>query len=816
MSNSKNRSWQKTARLALTILVLITAGCDSTSTPSSNSEANKKRPSAEKKNKKPLEIEPLLPLLAQEPPPPVEGEKNAASPPLLVKPGHWTTTVQQMKSNYDDFVGQISTTLTDNRQRHLPLKHTNFTFQSTRPVALAKGRTKRIEGELYIPRQSTSKQIRATLRNRETGRNEAIGQPKLQKMPAYQYLVVVLAKEVSRYAFLKVTDAVRMPWEEESYESSQPHYRVTLADAKQKRLPLPENMLTWSSVAYLVWDEVDPEQLAPEQQLALVDWLHWGGRLIINGPDSLDTLRGSFLDKFLPAENAGPRSLSAANLRNWSAYWSRRDQGQRQPPLAPTTPFSGIKLKPRPGATELAGGSKLFYEKPVGRGTVVVSAIQLAERNLINWPGYDSFLNAALLRRPRRTFSEGPYGGLSTTWTDHPNRRLDAHFATGLRLFSRDATLQANPQPTEDPADPTIKTTVDPTASLGAWDDFNPVSTAARTALAEAAAVRVPAAGFVLACLGLYLMALVPLNWMVFRSLRRLEWAWIAAPVIAVLGTLVIVRQAQLDIGFVRSQTEIALLELQGTHPRGLLSRYTALYSSLSTTYDITYDQPTTLALPFPASQSGAKALDEKIWDVAFQKHSKTRLTGLAVSSASIKMVRSEQMFPLAGHLRLGKSSRGHAQLENRLGYNLRDVVVVRRFFERDGPAKYESRWIGELRDHDASVIGLIPLQLVKDIPHANERQQAANETLRSKIEVEALLKIAFQFPNDEDPPEQRRDEYRAVGLIDQVLPGTQIAPAASQIVGTTVVLAHLQYGDLPPPQPDTNSRNDIQTLKTP
>ena len=61
-------------------------------------------------------------------------------------------------------------------------------------------------------------------------------------------------------------------------------------------------------------------------------------------------------------------------------------------------------------------------------------------------------------------------------------------------------------------------------------------------------------------CLTLYLVALVPLNWLVFNAIGRVEWAWIAAPVIAVVGTWLIVDRARLDIGFVRSQTEIGVL----------------------------------------------------------------------------------------------------------------------------------------------------------------------------------------------------------------------------------------------------------------
>ena len=62
----------------------------------------------------------------------------------------------------------------------------------------------------------------------------------------------------------------------------------------------------------MLWDEVDPGELfTPEQERALVDWLHWGGQLIISGPDSLDLLKGSFLEPYLPATSGGPRTIAA-------------------------------------------------------------------------------------------------------------------------------------------------------------------------------------------------------------------------------------------------------------------------------------------------------------------------------------------------------------------------------------------------------------------------------------------------------------------------------------------------------------------------
>ena len=824
-----NSHWLASVRaslaVVLTALVLVTTGCrgcnsqqNAQNAADSEEAEKKKKELAEKKKKPPREIEPLLPLIGQEPPPELEGEQptEGLGPQLLVKPGHWTTTVQKMKSNYDDFVGSSSTTLVDKNLDPAALAHTDFTFRSTRPVALAKGRAKQIEGELFIPEQSSGVKVQATIRNRNTGGLEKVpSQPVLQKMPSYQYFVVVLSKEISQYAFLKVTDAVRMPWEEENDVASQSHYRVVLADAT-KRLPLPDNTLTWSSVSHLVWDEVDPERLTPQQQLALLDWLHWGGRLIINGPDSLDSLRASFLADYLPAEGDGSRSIRAADLSDWSEYWSRRDQGKSPPPLRPTKPWSAVQLKPTSDAVELAGGAGLFYERVIGRGTIVVSAIQLTERDLINWPGYDSFLNAALLRRPRRVFSEGPYGGARIGWNDFRDQRLDAHFTTQLRMFARDAKTKANNwtieeqvQPLFGQADTVTTTKVDRVGGLGTWSEFNPVSSAARSVLTDAAAVRVPGGGFVIAAVGFYLLVLVPFNWMVFRTMNRVEWAWIAAPIIALLGTLVIVRQAQLDIGFVRSQTEVALLELQDAHPRGLLSRFTALYSSLSTTYDVTFDNQTAVATPFPASQQD-DGIDRRIWDVVFEKQNSTRLSGLAVSSASTKMVHSEEMYALDGPLRLGESSRGHKQLENRLGYDLRDVIVVRRFFRGGGKPYYETSWIGELRDGQATVLGLQAASLDSDeLPYREERQLSV-EGKPPAVDVDGLLRVALQFPAGEDPMASRRDEYRVVGLIDRVLPGTEVAPAASQIVGATVVLARFDYGDLPAPEPDVNSRSDV------
>ena len=815
------------------VATLGCGGCESDPNAQQNAQQDKNDDpkndaQADKIKLKECEISPPRALVGPEPQENLESNKKTKSiqrKPLVLKPGHWTATAQDMKANYDAFVGQLTTTLTDKNKQPSRLLPTQFTFRSTRPIVLAKGRPKRILSHVFVPQETHGTAIQSKVLIHNTGKT--VDQPStldLKKMPSYQYHLVVLAKEVSRYGFLNATNTVLAPWESETEGSIEPHYRVVLVDAA-KTLPLPRNMLTWTSIAHVFWDEVDPTRISPDAQQALLDWLHWGGRLIINGPDSLDTLRGSFLDPYLPVDKIGTKSFAAEDLATWSQYWAERTQGKNLETLQPIQPWSGVQLKPRPQARELAGGSQLFFEQNVGQGAVVVSAVQLSERDLINWHGFDGFLNGALLHRPARKFSAGYYEGLSTNWADHDNLRLDAHFTTGLRMFARDMTTQANvvtvkqtPANNANPAwqmgEP-IATQVDRVGGIGAWNPFGPGAKAARESLKAAAAVELPGPSFVLLCLAVYLAVLVPFNWMVFKSLGHVEWAWITAPLIAILGTWAVVRLAQLDIGFVRSQTEIAILELQGSHPRGLLSRYTALYSSLSTTYDIHYENPETFAIPFPAREKDQFKIGDNTWDVVLQNQSETQLSGIAISSVSTRMVQSEEMLSCQGPLQLGTSSRGHKQIENKTEFDLHDVIVVRRTFSKNGTPRLEGSWIGDLRAGHSAVLGLTPLIIAPDqLPYAEQRSHAAESSRRKQLDVEAMLQLAFQFPAASDPFNAQREEYRAVAIVDEMLPGIEVFPKSSQIHGTTIVLAHLEYGAPVPAKPDVNSRFDVLKQK--
>src|SRR6478736_2733466 len=182
-------------------------------------------------------------------------------------------------------------------------------------------------------------------------------------------------------------------------ETALRYYNV-VQPALSKPVALPSNMLAWTSIAYLIWDDVDPNLLSPEQQQAVVDWLHWGGQIIISGPKSLDQLRDkSFLAPYLPATAGEPITIDSDTLKPLNDVWTvdsveERKQNQHGRPLTTTRPWSGVTLKLQKDGKFLEGTASLVVERRIGRGRIVVTAFRLTQPELwANWPGFDGFLN---------------------------------------------------------------------------------------------------------------------------------------------------------------------------------------------------------------------------------------------------------------------------------------------------------------------------------------------------------------------------------------------------------------------------------------
>lgn len=804
-----------------------------------------------------------------------------------IKPGHWVSVNQQIKTNNFDFHGEMDIGVVDDKNRPIYLDRTPFRLMTSRPASLPKGQTKFMEMAIFVPPTARQTRLSTTLR----GAGGAALPPQQDffgTMPSYQYYIVVLARQSSRYGFLNALDSVKAPYSDSSDELTRfaPHYLVIPMDPS-RRTPLPSHAMAWTSIAYLVWDDVSPDSLTPEQQTALVDWLHWGGQLIVSGPNSLEALQGGFLADYLPATAGKARKITADDVRPISDYWTRPGKnGRPAPPLAVTDDWSGVSLQLAPEheshAQFIPKTGDLLVEGAVGRGRIVVTAMRLNERNLINWSGVDDFFNGCLLRRPARTFRESADLAAAVSWADMPLRDRDARLTTNLNYFSRDIGVNTNfvrtlEDPygryggmtgTYDPEEPDqIEVWTEPTqrGGVAAWNDFSETATVAREALIEAAGIEVPKSSFVVMVLAVYLIVIVPVNWFVFTLIGRIEWAWIAAPVIALLCAAAVIRLAQLDIGFARAQTEIAVLEMHEDYPRAHLSRYTALYTSLSTTYDLTFDDMSAVAQPL-AEPDFQLVTGQSRSTITYFRHTDVQLRGLRVASNTTDMVHSEQMSQLSGGFVLEAPGGLPLKLTNNTGFDVTDVCLVRRGRDPDLDRPYlAAGWIGDLPtgatvscalDERVEITDQMQNAVAAEAtppPPRSPRQPpdgrfppgvpatqelATNETATPDSNPAALaradlplnrflsqkraaspagqdkLNLRRLFDLAQDPRYFTEGEIRLVGRVDRPLPGMAVRPSAKQVRSATLVIAHL-VADMPGvPERDTNSRLGFGAIK--
>jgi hypothetical protein len=771
-----------------------------------------------------------------------------------IKPGHWTGVLVEAKANNFDFGGELFSEPRDNQQNMVDLEGSFFGLVLSRPVALAKGQKKTLEAIFFAPpldrsampteelnpsaslNPSSLPTLRRTstwmynqLRGSQHGIESRVDSELLPHMPSFQYFMVVLSRDPGRYRYLKVLECVRPAGETAANLADESAFYRTLFPRTNQPLALPAQALCWTSVAYVVWDDVLPSMLTPDQQRALLDWLHWGGGLIVSGPQTLDALRGSFLDPYLPASGAETVSLDAGSLAELNAHWTVPDPQARRLPIVPVQPWSGVKLVKHPAADFLAGTGELVVERRVGRGRIVATAFRLNEQDLVNWRSFDSFFNACILRRPNRRFefthNQFEFIGRGAA------RRFDPELVSNVRYFTRDAqelsdSLQraavaeaaTRQAAAAKPPFPVPATYVPPTPfipddvseldqieasrarpGVAAWNDFSKVSATAGHALREAAGIAVPKREFVLWMVGLYLLLIVPLNWLAFRLLGRVEWAWFAVPVIALGWGAVVIWLAQLDIGFARAETEISVVEAQSGFPRAHLTRYTALYSSLSTSYSVHFDDPSSVAQPFAVDLRLLQG--QRHSTVMFRNVGEHQLTDYMVSSNSTGMVHSEQMFDLAGSLDWQSSPDQPARLENNTNLKLSGVALVRRRLDDAKRVVDETAWLGDL-PRGAKVDVTFEPHDAASLAAARDRSPL---TTGDRPEGSLSLRRLVAFAESHQSLEP--GDVRLVAWQDQKLAGVRIEPAAAQARRATLVVANLQFGTPAAPVPDANQR---------
>ena len=766
------------------------------------------------------------------------------------KLGHWVATSTPVRANHFNVQGRLDVSnVISGKPAEIP--GTKFTFATARPFALTKGQWKYLQSSAWLPPNANGSFANVQFDLLPTGGGAPMFAPPLcvnRLMKGFQYHMVLLTNRQQKMKYLNLTDSVAVKDPNSYLSEEMPEFYFIVTNEPEDPIPLPANGLQWTTIAYVIWDDLDPDSLDVDQQQAMLDWLHFGGQLILSGPDCLSKLENSFLAQYLPAQSSQRTEIEKDQFvdlnENWSIPSAKNPSVKRHLTITEGNPVIGIELLPHADAQFVDGTGELVVERALGRGRVVATAFSLAEPRVKSWPCFHTFFSGALLRRPRREFRKTYEDEIGFRWVDDSTSVYDSLVGSTLRLTSRD--LGEREGAISDEGSPALSIDVDELTEIpalkakpkrdpensrlfggfrqnresgvAAWSDYSIIAEAARSTLKNAAGIKPPSASLVLKMLGVYLLILVPVNWLLFRVIGKVEWAWLAIPFIAIAGALAVVRMASLDIGFARSNSQIGLLEFHSDYSRGHLTQYSALYTSLSTKYDVELDNASGIALPFP---SGSTKTEKTIQHVTLHQSLQNRLDDFLIQSNSTRMMHAESLFDAGGSFELTGQS---AEVEENGTLDFTQAITITNGTQlaltssavvgRDESGDYYMNWLGDWDGEASKTVQLNACEREEimarwdDISKSNN-EDATDADLTSsentaKISAYKLLDAVVENLS------LGKGEVRLLGYCNDQIGRSRFIPASTQTRQQTLVLAHLKSATLPPARPDVNSILDV------
>ncbi len=760
-----------------------------------------------------------------------------------VKANHWSTMALELRANHFSYDGWIET------EPGVPLLDMPHEVVFRRDARLVKGQRSRVLLQVMtpaIPKELPLQLIRPDALRYDDRYNAALRAllphqmliPVLTKGPNEGY---------ARWAHLRSMYPLSGQKSDAMIYDAQRYYRMVPTN-EPDRSYLPTHPLTWTTISHVVWDGMAPETLNVSQQDAMKDWLHWGGQLILVGGagPNLAPFRESFLAPYLPAEIAGRGAqLSAEDLKAFAAAYpplaanaepedaieatqtlaqAFEEVGRRYKPAEPILvpkdkPLYVNVLDPKPGARVIGFGKPglppLGVEWRVGRGRILMLGVGLTDPVLLGWNGYDTFVRRVVLRRPEEpTLAElryadpstglsgfqppvyGPLNAPDLTWT----RLLGRDLGAGSRRINIEedetgATVLSSTNggaATKTVAPSIASNTLAQAARLnpfhvpvGEWLDEAALPRMSRGALEHASGIEIPGRRFVLTVIAAYVIALVPINWLICRfGIRRREWAWAVVPLIAIGFAVVVERAAAYDVGYDSACNEVDVLETFGDYPRGHLSRFASLYTTGRVKYAISYpDDPSALALPM---NTGRAIRGEDVQQSVFQTTPVPTLDRFQVQPRSLAMFRAEQYANLPGTFTLKEEGETRSVV-NGTEAELRDAVVV-----DIGAKESRATYLGRVAPKGTVEVKGEASE-VKDFAATSPEGLKKNEVDPAPF-LEMLVKSSLAGRPEEE------GEVRLVAWVASPRAGQTIEPAVDLHQGFTLVVAHLKVGPTPDP----------------
>ena len=795
-----------------------------------------------------------------------------------IKPGHWYQTRHKLKANFGDEALVASLFEIDRDENPIPPWTQGIPMQFERNLSLAKGQEKTIELKVLQPED-----IRPMDPSGTTNPNvsiftryalRSIGSPLLEEsfllkpMSPYQYDMLVLSREVSPFTFWRGLDCIVWPlYEQDGKFRVTPHRIIDISEEELSN-SFPNQLATMTSISHVVLNDASISRLNEEQQTAFRDWIHFGGTLIINGPEALASVEGSFLRSLAPLEQTSPGAFSDDMIDLLNNSWSLRfAKGERVPfasevlrskamqiPLLQGTLASaqtdqvnseGNAAREARWVPELEG---LVAERLVGQGRIVMTAYPMNNAMFVNWPSYSAMIHNGILRKPARTASlgleprveyVGPYEG----------SEMNPSHNTRLRIWARDlddSTMRNRGEVLSTSAKSELESKTKPKqTSYGAWNSRSRIVENATDTLRASSGINVPLVNSVIKWLAAYLLVLVPLNWIVFRLLGKLEYAWAAAPIIAVAGVFFIARGVRLDVGFTRSHTAIEFLELHNNYPRGVLSSYHALYTSLTTNYRVVLpdgslvanDQSTAedtidslrgtkangVITPMPSHVQRSVSDRGKLLEYRIADERGNGLQAFPVLSNTTGLVQSEEMIQLPGTIQCvptesnspsetnSDSNKYTWSVTNTSDVPLNDLAVLG--IDDQGQFRIGSVDLVESQSTVEVVTEVEPenIRWLKkwgvqaDQNSDGQQENQLGKRRNKKVQPEPSVPVNEELPLGgflRDICERYPlgpNEWIAVGWTDKKLTNLQITPQTLQSSSRTIVLLHIRPPEMQP-----------------
>jgi hypothetical protein len=750
-----------------------------------------------------------------------------------VKANHWCTLLFELRANDDDYDGFLKSDPVRMLGRPQEVYY-------RRDARLLKEKRANLSLQIMVPSASgqVPKDITVEMVRPSALRPDASWQATLTTLPPHQMLVLVLSKDATNKfaAWNRMSAIIPSAAERDAGDIEKLRYYRLVLPMEHDKPALSSHPLTWTTISHTIWDGYAPDDLSVSQQQAMLDWLHWGGQLIVSGGagQSFSLLRESFLGPYLPGDATGESvPLTQDDLQPLaqsypppSAPPGPDDQSQPVPltkeeairryayryqapvPIrpAPKRPLYLSVLKPKPGASTISLGEAsphlLAVEQRVGRGRITMLSINPNEESLLAWPGLDTLVRRVVLRRPEEPIVvEGDYG---RPVPEPPQRgRLMASDLSWYRIMSRDADLATAPSiapaPIPDasvrfqngpaPTDPeTAENEFNRQLGVADWRDGAKLPKLSKDLLDDASGITIPSSTFVLRVILAYLITVIPLNWLLCRFVfNRREWTWVVVPLVALAFAIGVERVAARDIGYDTATDEIDLLEIHGNYPRAHLTRLVSLYSTGRSHFTISYpNDPTALALPF---DNGLSIRGEDVSTSTWQSYPVPSLIDYTVQPRSLSMFRAEQMMSLSGAIRLDEEG-GKRRVVNGGELELRDAILI----DQAGSDERREHWLGTIAAGAAI-----------EIDGPAEEKPPESVAVGPGPDANPFL---AELRSNQERREENQGELRLVAWVAGTTGGQVIEPAVDRSRGFTAVLVHLRSGS--PPSPDGRRYNRL------